>query len=471
MVRGETASEHCGTDPYASGSVIRAYRFALDPGPLQEEQLRSHCGAQRFAYNWALRLVKANLEQREAERTYGIADSELTPALNWSAYSLRRTWNTIKDDVAPWWRENSKEAYSSGLANLATALNNWAASQSGDRQGRPMRFPRFKTKKSQLSCRFTTGAFGLVDTDRRHVKLPRIGRVRTHESTRKLARRVDRGSARIRSATVTYARGRWFVAFSVEVYDSPAPGTRSRPVVGVDFGLCNLAVLSTPVPGISDTHGVIPNPVLYEGSLKKLRRLQRKAARRIGPDRRTGRAPSRRWARAMSDVERQHARIANHRAATLHRLTTALAERFEAVVIEDLNVAGMLRNRQLARRISAAGWGELRRQLEYKTCWRGGTLLVADRFYPSSKTCSGCGAVRANLRLSQRTFSCDACGMSMDRDRNAARNLAALAHRVAGGASSPSCGATKNEPAGNPREDGRRGRGYCHGKPLEGNVA
>lgn len=202
MVRGETASEHCGTDPYASGSVIRAYRFALDPGPLQEEQLRSHCGAQRFAYNWALRLVKANLEQRSAERTYGIADSELTPALNWSAYSLRRTWNTIKDDVAPWWRENSKEAYSSGLANLATALNNWAVSQSGDRQGRPMRFPRFKTKKSQLSCRFTTGAFGLVDTDRRHVKLPRIGRVRTHESTRKLARRVDRGSARIRSATV-----------------------------------------------------------------------------------------------------------------------------------------------------------------------------------------------------------------------------------------------------------------------------
>lgn len=461
MVDGHVARAH----------RIRAYRFALDPTPLQEEQLRSHCGAQRFAYNWGLRLVKTNLEQRAAERTYGITDDELTPTLNWSAFALRKTWNNVKDDIAPWWRENSKEAYSSGLANLAAALQNWVSFQSGGRRGRSTRFPRFKTKKSRLSCRFTTGAFGLVDTDRRHVKLPRIGQVRTHESTRKLARRVERGSARIRSATVSHTRGRWFVSFSVEVSDPPPCHVRPGHVVGVDFGVSKLAVLSSPVPGVSDTRGVVPNPARYEHSLRRLRRLQRKAARRVGPDRRTGATPSRRWARAVAEVDRQHARIANHRAATLHRLTSALAERFEIVVIEDLLISGMLRNRRLARRIAAAGWGELRRQLEYKTCWNGGTLVVADRFYPSSKTCSGCGGVKTNLRLSRRMFSCDACGMSLDRDENAARNLAALAAGIAHSTSSPSCGATRNEPAGNPLSGSLRGRGYCHGKPLEGNAA
>ncbi|WP_172798193.1 IS607 family element RNA-guided endonuclease TnpB [Mycobacterium sp. GA-1285] len=471
MSSDKSAGEVDYADHRSDKPHIRAYRFALEPTPLQEEQLRSHCGAQRFAYNWGLRLVKANLEQRAAERTYGLSDQELTPALNWSAYSLRKTWNSVKSEIAPWWQENSKEAYSSGLANLATALRNWVASQSGDRRGRPTRFPRFKTKKSHLSCRFTTGVFGLINSDRRHVKLPRIGKVRTHESTRKLARRVDRGSARIRSATVTFTRGRWFVSFSVEVYDSPALDVRPHHVVGVDLGIRNLAVLSTPVPGLSDANGVVPNPARYETSLKRLRRLQRRAARRVGPDRRTGTTPSRRWIRAAAEVDRQHARIANHRTETLHRLTTRLAERFETVVVEDLNIAGMLRNPHLARGISAAGWSELRRQLKYKTCWRGGSLLIADRFYPSSKTCAGCGAVKANLRPSQWVFSCDACGMSMDRDQNAARNLAAVAYRIADDASSPSCGATKNEPAGNPQNGGRHGRGYRHGKPLEGNVA
>ncbi|WP_131805726.1 IS607 family element RNA-guided endonuclease TnpB [Mycolicibacterium celeriflavum] len=450
---------------------VRAYRFALDPTPLQEEQLRSHCGAQRFAYNWGLRLVKANLEQRAAERTYGIGETDLTPALNWSAYAMRKSWNRLKSELAPWWAENSKEAYSSGLANLAAALNNWAASQSGTRNGRPMRFPRFKTRKSHMSCRFTTGAFGLTDRDRRHVKLPRIGLVRTHESTRKLARRIACGSSRIRSATISFSRGRWFVSFSVDFSDLRAPLPDSPAVVGVDLGIHNLAVLSAPVPGISDADGVVANPRQYELALKKLRRLQRMAARRTGPDRRSGRTPSRRWIRAKARVDRLHTRIANRRTETLHQLTSALAERFGVVVVEDLYIAGMLCNRRLARQIAAASWGELRRQLTYKTDWRGGCLQVANRFYPSSKTCSGCGAVKTNLRLSERIFLCDVCGMSMDRDRNAARNLAALADQIAGGTSSPSCGATQNEPAGNPLKNGHYGHGYGHGKSLEDNVA
>ena len=109
--------------------VIRAFLFALDPTDAQAEAFRSHCGAQRFAYNWGLALARANVEQRAAERSCGIAGDLLTPPVSFSAFHLRRAWNEAKDERAPWWRENSKEAYSSGLANLAAALHNWSSSR------------------------------------------------------------------------------------------------------------------------------------------------------------------------------------------------------------------------------------------------------------------------------------------------------------------------------------------------------
>ena len=115
--------------------MIRAFLFALDPTDAQAEAFRSHCGGQRFAYNWGLALIRANLEQRAAERTYDIPDDQLTEPVGWSAYSLRRAWNEAKDSRAPWWAQNSKEAYSAGLANLTAALSNWSTSKSGRRTG------------------------------------------------------------------------------------------------------------------------------------------------------------------------------------------------------------------------------------------------------------------------------------------------------------------------------------------------
>lgn len=206
--------------------VLRAYRFALDPTSAQAAVLRSHCGGQRYAYNWGLALIKANLDQRVAEKSYGIPEAEWTPSVSWSAFSLRKLWNQAKEAAAPWWGENSKEAYSSGLANLAVALGNWSSSKAGKRNGPTVRFPRFKGRRAGLSCRFTTGTFGLSGGGRRHVKLPRIGVVRTHESTRKLARRVERGTARIRSATITHQGGRWFCSFSVDVDRQDPSGLR-----------------------------------------------------------------------------------------------------------------------------------------------------------------------------------------------------------------------------------------------------
>jgi putative transposase len=436
--------------------VVQAYRFALDPTPGQEAALRSHCGAQRFAFNWGLARVKANLAQRAAERGYGIPEQQLTPAVSWSAWRLRKEFNQVKDSIAPWWRENSKEAYASGLANLADALGNWKASRDGTRKGAKVGFPVLRGKRAVMSVRFTTGAFGLAEQDRRHVRLPRLGLVRTHESTRKLARRVEAGTARIRSVTVSFRRGRWQASFCVETDRAERTPARPGGRVGVDVGIRHLAVLST--------GEMVPNPRPLETALRQLRRLSRQAARRAGPDRRTGQRSSRRWRTTQARIARVHARVANLRENGLHQLTTRLAATHQTVVVEDLNVAGMLRNRRLARPIADAGFGCLRRQLAYKTRWHGGRLVVAGRFYPSSKTCSGCGTVKTKLRLSERTYRCQSCGLALDRDLNAARNLAALAD----GTSSPSRGATINEPAGNQGKARLAGAGYRHGKTIPG---
>ncbi|MFF3115961.1 IS607 family element RNA-guided endonuclease TnpB [Kitasatospora sp. NPDC057904] len=403
--------------------VTQAYRFALDPTQRQASALLRHAGAARVAYNWALARVKANLSQREAERSYGIED--LTPSFGWSMYSLRKAWNQAKNDVAPWWPECSKEAYATGLDQLAAALKNWSGSRNGKRKGRPMGFPRFKSKnKAVKSCRFTTGAIRL--DGRTHVVLPVLGRIKTHESTRKLARRIENGTARIKSATVRLDAGRWHVAFSVEVDRPDAAPARPDAVIGVDLGVKTLAVFS-------DGRPPAENPKHYDHARRKLRRLSRTVSRRTGPDRRTGRQPSKRWLRANDQRNRVHHRVADLRRDGIHKLTTELALEYGTIVVEDLNVAGMVKNRRLARAVSDAGFGEIRRQLAYKTEWNGGRLEVADRWFPSSKTCSDCRAVKPKLPLRVRTFSCEHCGLVIDRDENAARNLASLVkHHVTG---------------------------------------
>jgi IS605 OrfB family transposase len=395
-------------------TVTQAYRFALDPTPAQRRALAAHAGAARFAFNWALAQVKANLAQRADDRVAGVADDQLTPALSWTLPGLRRAWNRAKAEVAPWWSECSKEAFNTGLDGLARALANWSDSRAGRRAGRPVGFPRFRSKRRTTpSVRFTTGTIR-VEADRKHVTLPRLGTIKTHESTRKLARRTEAGTARILSATVRREAGRWFVAFTCEVQRAERLPVRPDAIVGVDVGVRQLAVLST--------GELVANPRHLASASRTLRR-SRAVARKVGPDRRTGQRPSRRWAQARADLARAHARVANLRRDHLHKLTSHLASTYGTVVAEDLHVAGMVRNRHLAKAISDGAFGEIRRQLAYKTNWNGGRLLVADRFYPSSKTCSGCGAVKAKLPLSARTFACEACGITLDRDLNAAINL------------------------------------------------
>jgi putative transposase len=412
--------------------TIQAYRFALDLTPSQERDVLAHAGAARVAHNWALARVKAVMGQRAAERTYDVPDEQLTESLSWSLPALRKTWNAAKADVAPWWPEVSKEAFNTGLDALARGLRNWADSRKGARAGRPVGFPRFKSRRRTTpSVRFTTGAIR-VERDRMHVVLPRLGRLKLHESARKLARRLEAGTARIMSATVRREGGRWHVSFTVEVERAERQPARPDSVVGVDVGIRHLAVLST--------GELVDNPRHLTAAHHRLRSLGRALSRKTGPDRRTGRRPSKRWERAAAQIGRAHARVANLRRDGLHKLTSELARQHGTVVVEDLNVTGMLANRRLARHIADAGFAEIRRQLAYKTAWNGGRLLVADRWYPSSKTCSGCGAVKTKLALHEREYTCGACGLVIDRDHNASLNLAALAAEFDTAGSSPVAG-------------------------------
>jgi putative transposase len=352
--------------------------------------------------------------------------------VSWSLPALRKAWNATKGEVAPWWAECSKEAFNTGLDALARGLKNWSDSRSGKRAGRPVGFPRFKSRRRTTpSVRFTTGTIR-VEPDRTHVVLPRLGRLKLHESARKLARRLDNGTARIMSATVRRDGGRWHVAFTVEVERADRVPSCPGSTVGVDVGIKHLAVLST--------GELVPNPRHLSDAQHRLRTLGRALSRKTGPDRRTGQRPSNRWQRTAARLTRAHARVANLRRDGLHKLTTRLTREHGTVVVEDLNVSGMLSNRRLARHIADAGFAEIRRQLTYKTQWNGGRLIVADRWYPSSKTCSGCGTVKTKLALSEREYTCDACGLVLDRDLNAARNLAALAAEYDTAGSGPVAG-------------------------------
>ncbi|MFF5227721.1 IS607 family element RNA-guided endonuclease TnpB, partial [Dactylosporangium sp. NPDC000521] len=259
--------------------TIQAYRFALDLTPGQERDVLAHAGAARVAHNWALAKVKAVMDQRTAERSYGVPHELLTPSLPWSLAGLRKAWNQAKPEVAPWWAEVSKEAFNTGLDALARGLKNWTDSRTGKRAGRPVGFPRFKSRRRTTpSVRFTTGAIR-VEPDRIHVVLPRLGRLKLHESARKLARRLDNGTARIMSATVRRDGGRWHVSFTVEVERTERAPARPGSVVGVDVGIKHLAVLST--------GELVDNPRHLVAAQQRIRSLGRALSRKTGPDRRT----------------------------------------------------------------------------------------------------------------------------------------------------------------------------------------
>jgi len=394
--------------------VLQAYRYALDGRPADERGCRSHAGASRFAWNWGLARCT---ERYEAEKKW------------YSAAELHKLWNAEKKagPALAWWSENSKCAYQEAFRDLERALKDYVKSKKGLRKGKRLGFPKFKKRgKARDSVRFGAGVMRCEGTT---VTLPRLGTVRTHESTEKLASKLADGSARILSATVSRTAQRWFVSFAVEV-EREVPERHARPgsAAGIDLGVKTL------LTGVDNLGRVIAvaGPKPLRASLRKLRRASRAHSRKA-----RGSANRRKSAARLAQI---HARVADVRADALRKATTDLAARYETVVAEDLNVTGMIASRSLARAVSDQGFGEARRMLGYKTAWNGGTLVIADRWFPSSKTCSRCGAVKAKLSLKERTYRCEHCGHQEDRDVNAARNLLKLA--ASGAESRNACGGT-----------------------------
>jgi putative transposase len=389
------------------GWVARGFRFEVQPtSPEQPARIAQHFGARRYAHNWALAQVKANLEARKADPT--------VPPLAWNFYELRRTWNQAKQQVAPWWRACSKEAYASGIADLVHALHNWRDAK-GRRAGPRVGFPRFKARRRDRGrVRFTTGAMRL-EPDRRHLVLPVIGRLRSKQNTRRLQRLLVKGRARVLSMTLSEQAGRLVV--SVQAIVAHAPRTPGQPAgrCGIDLGIGKQWAV------IAHDDGCIrrvAHPAPWAAWQQQRRRVARQRARRV--------VGSRGYCQASAKLAALDRRAANLRSNQLHTLTTRLSRRYGTVVVEALDLAAMgqgMGRRAFRRAVAQAGLGRVRPMLAYKCRWAGGRLLVADRWFASSKTHHGCGGYLADLKLGERVWVCPGCGDLVDRNANAALNL------------------------------------------------
>jgi putative transposase len=399
------------------GRCVQAFRFTLDPADDQARSLARHFGARRKAYNWAVATLKADIEAWHAA---GIQTAK--PSLG----VLRKRWNTVKDDVcvnaetgAVWWPECSKEAYADGIAGAVDAYWNWQTRRAGRRTGKRVGFPRFKRKgrDSDRVC-FTTGAMR-VEPDRRHLTLPVIGTVRTHENTRRIERLIRAGRARVLAISVRRNGTRLDASVRVLVQRPQQPGVAlpdSR--VGIDVGVRRLATVAAHNGVVIER---VENPRPLDAALGELRQLCRARSRCI--------KGSRQYRARTTQISRLHRRVNDVRTHHLHVLTTRLAKTHGRIVVEGLDAAGMVRQKGLpgarARRrgLSDAALGTPRRHLSYKTGWYGSQLVVADRWFPSSKTCHACGHVQ-DIGWSEH-WQCDACSAaSHHRDDNASINLA-----------------------------------------------
>lgn len=361
--------------------MIISHKIRLDPNHKQATYLAKAAGTARFAYNWAL------AEWQTQYTVWKEDNSQPKP----NQMSLRRQLNAIKREQFPWMLEVTKNAPQMAIIQLGQAFNNFFAGRA--------QYPQFKKKgKSRDSFTLTNDQFSL---DACRIRIPNLGLVRMRETLR--------FSGKILSATVSRTADQWFASITVDTDQNHLPPAENQGTVGVDLGVSTLATLSTG----EKVAGAKPHKAL----LSRLQRLSRSLSRKV--------KGSANRHKAQQKLAKLHTRIANIRQDSLHQLTTDLTRRFHTIGIEDLNVSGMVKNRHLSRAISDMGFFEFRRQLEYKAGMRGAVVVVADRFFASSKTCSasGCGHKVDKLPLSVREWTCPLCGVVHDRDINAAKNL------------------------------------------------
>jgi putative transposase len=367
--------------------TLRAYKTRLSPSKAQRQLFVQYAGTARFVYNWAL---ADRIEKYKAGTPTGL-------------YEQKKRFTAIKREYFPWITEIPYTIMEEAFCNLDRAYQNFFRRV---KQGAEPGFPKFKSKKNGL------GSFvfrGHIHVEDKRIKFPVIGWVKLAESGY-----LPTQDVRILRATVSERAGYWLVSLQVEE-EADEPKRATGDPIGIDIGIKSLAVVSN--------GQTFDNPKTLYYFEKKLARLQRELSRRT--------KGGQNWKKSKRKVARLHYKIACIRNTTLHtvsRYATAITKP-SVVVMEDLNVKGMMQNDHLSKALSDVGLGELRRQVGYKCKWNGIEFVLADRWFPSSKTCSRCGNIKKDLTLSDRVYKCDACGFVIDRDLNAAINLASLAHR------------------------------------------
>ncbi len=355
--------------------IQRAHKIQLKPNNKQANYFVRACGVARFVYNWGL--VEWNRQYEAGEKP--------------SALRLDKQFNAIKKIEFPWVTEVSKDISQRSLKNLGKAFKNFFRNVKACREPG---HPRFKKRGVKDNFYITNCRIGF---EGKKVRIPKLGWVRMHESLR--------FDGKIMSATVSRVADKWFISVQVEleIEDQAVTG----PVIGVDVGVKELAV-------ISDGR-VFPNPQALKKLEPRLRALHKAVDRK--------KKGSNNQKKAKLKLQRLYHRVNCVRKDSIHKLTTAITTGVSAIGIEDLNVSGMMKNHNLAKALVDASISEIHRQIQYKAEERGIQIVKADRFYPSSKTCSACGNVKKKLPLANRTYKCDVCGLEIDRDLNAAINL------------------------------------------------
>ena len=374
--------------------VVRGYKTELKLNNVQRTACLKHAGAARYSYNWGLRRYQ---EERAAGRK--------AP----TAIRLHKELNALKQRELSWMYEVSKAAPQESLRDLEKAFKHFWRRCHLKKQGTwrgKAGYPRFKSKKRGIGSFRLTGAIHIGED---WVQLPRLGKLRLKERGYLPSKAVN-----ILSATVSEQAGRWYVSIQVEE-EHAEPGIALGETIGIDLGIKAMATLSD--------GRVFRNAKALGSHLKVLKRLCRQHARK--------QQGSKNRQKAARKLARLHAHIANLRKDTLHQVTSLIVaktkpdqERPTCIVLEDLHVSGMVKNRKLSRAIVDVGFSEFCRQLEYKANQAGSLVYTVSRWEPSSKTCSWCGWVDEDLTLSDRIFSCEECGYVIDRDVNAAINLA-----------------------------------------------
>jgi putative transposase len=394
--------------------IIRGYKTELDLNNAQCTRCLQHMGCARFAYNWGLVRKRAAMAARKA------ADDPTTVKIP-SAIDLHKALNALKPTDFPWMYESSKCAPQEALRDLDAAFTNFFAKRA--------KYPQFKKKSKGVGSFTLTGAIH-VGPD--WIQLPVLGKIRLFEhgylpqdtdldtsdgktlKKRAKKQRMTTDPAHYLSATISERAGHWFVSVQVKEI-VPDPESVMGEPLGVDLGIKTLAYCSDGL--------VITNPKALRSHLVKLRRMHRQHSKR--------KKGSTNKKKSQCMVARIHYRVACIREDALHQATTTItaktkpaSERPAVIVLEDLNVSGMLKNHKLAQAIADVGMGEFRRQMVYKSRWYGNRLAVAHPFFPSTQLCSHCHRLPAqHLDLSIRTYECAHCGVITDRDHNAACNL------------------------------------------------